>query len=349
MSWLWGGGTNESTRPDAYSKLDPSLKDFLSKEGPFKSQDVPSPQQPQASPDAASNQYRSQLGWTSPPPPSTEAISPSPTTQVPSESLYPDGRYAHLWKSYRPRAEIEAAGKNDQDKLRDVIDAYNDRRSAIGAAAIENCVLEQMAERECWETGSYWEKMNMCRGRNRQFIKCYTMQARFLKALGYLSLDRTEEEDERIQMHADRLYHEMKAREEAMEDAKKAGLPEPLFEKPLITPASTTAALGADSAYARAREKAMAAGSGYNEGLKLSDYSPERQEQIKKQLQGLSKEEKELEMQIIAGERRAQIEVAERIQERFAVEREARKDRRERGRESVGDSIKRAWGWDREG
>ncbi|KAK4554997.1 hypothetical protein LTR86_007763 [Recurvomyces mirabilis] len=346
MSWFWGSSSStEKQQPnDPYSKLDPSLKDFLSKESAFQPDDAPSTK-PKASPDAASNEYRSQLGW-------TEISNTTPTPQdekstVPPESLYPDGRYAHLWSTYRPRSEIEAAGKNDSDRLRDVIEAYNDRRTAIGAAAIENCVMEQMAERECWETGTMWEKMNMCRGPNRQFLRCYTMQARFLKALGYSSLNSVGEEEERIQMHADSLYHEMIARERAAEEARKEGREvEVVGQVPLISSEGTTKALGENSAWARAREKAIA---GKAEGMKLSDYTPERQEQIRKQLAGMNPQEKELEMQLIAAERRAQVEIAEAIQERFAEEAEGRKSRRERGRETVGDSIKRAWGWDRGG
>ena len=151
----------------------------------------------------------------------------------------------------------------------------------------------------------------MCRGPNRQFLRCYTMQARFLKALGYLSLQSAVDgkEEERIQMHADRLYHEMIAREQAAEVAKKEGREvEVTGQQPLITPESTTAALGENSAWARARQKAIA---GQSEGMKLSDYTPERQEQIRKQLAGLSPQEKELEMQLIAAERRAQVEIAE--------------------------------------
>lgn len=204
--------------------------------------------------------------------------------------------------------------------------------------------MEQMAERDCWEHGSWREKMNMCRGPNRQFMRCYTMQSRFLKALGYLSQMRSDEEEERIQMHSDCLWQEMLAREAAAEEAKKEGVeigPLP----PLISTESTTKALGEDSAWARARQKALEM---KGEGVNLNDYTPDRQKQIKKQLEGLSEQEKELELQLIAAERRAQIEYAEQINERWAEERRSRADRRDRGKETVGDTIKRLWGWDRE-
>ncbi|KAK0995833.1 hypothetical protein LTS01_006529 [Friedmanniomyces endolithicus] len=156
MGWLWGDNKSNDQHTDPYSKLDPGLRDFLEKESPLKYEVAqPSPARP--SPDAASNEYRSQLGWTEPPPSTTQRSANEPSTPasvVPPESLYQDGRYAYLWKNYRPRAEVEAASQTEADKLRAVIDAYNDRRTAIGRAAVENCVLEQMAERECWSPGT---------------------------------------------------------------------------------------------------------------------------------------------------------------------------------------------------
>lgn len=348
MGWFWD--TKKPTE-DPYSKLDPGLKEFLDQESPLKYEDTAPVQQRE------SDTYRKQLGWSSP----SQQGTPQPASQeqhqsVPPESLFQDGRYAHLWKNYRPQGEVENAGKNDQDRLRDVIDAYNDRRAAIGRAAVENCVMEQMAERDCWENGSWAEKMNMCRGSNRQFMRCYTMQSRFLKALGYLSSMRSEEEEEKIQMHADKLYHQMLDREEAAEKAKTEGVEAPV-EAPLITPESTTEALGADSAWAKARQNALkmngtssvSATATNSTEFDLSMYSVERQKQIREQIKDLSPRERELELQLIAAETRSQIEYATKIKEALDAERAGRLDRRERGRETVGDTIKRLWGWDREG
>ncbi|KAK3117663.1 hypothetical protein LTR53_000792 [Teratosphaeriaceae sp. CCFEE 6253] len=342
MGWLWGDSSTTTQTPnDPYSQLDRSLKDFLNKES-LSSNPVPQTRPSPASPDAASNTYRSQLGLSQEAPAHAQ---PSIQQHVPPESLFQDGRYSDLWKGYRTRVDIEAAGKTESDKLHDVIGAYKDRRAAIGRAAVENCVMEQMAERDCWENGTMMEKMNMCRGPGRQFMRCYTMQSRFLKALGYLGLDRTEEEEERIQMHADTLYHEMLAREERAEEARKQGLE---VEKlpPLVTQESVTQALGQDSAYARNLQRSRELGE--SSGLKLSDYTPERQEQIKKQLRSLrTPEEREVEMQLIAAERRSQLEIAERVREGWAEEQKSREGRRERGKENVGDTIKRLWGWDK--
>ena len=197
----------------------------------------------------------------------------------------------------------------------------------------------------------------MCKGRNKEFMRCYTMQARFLKALGFGGMVTTGVggEEERIQMHADRLYHEMLDREERSEEVKKnlglaASSSSPLDtvaaeedSAPLISPESTTAALGENSAWARARQKALAAGT---EGV-LAQFSPERQEQIRQQMEGMSPREKELELQLVLAEQGAQREYAEQIRERMEEERVGRMERRGRGRETVGDSIKRLWGWDK--
>ncbi|TKA32467.1 hypothetical protein B0A50_01575 [Salinomyces thailandicus] len=355
MGWFW-----DSQKPsdDAYSKLDPALKDFLDKESPVKyaaSGTQPSPRAAEREPDT----YRKQLGWSttdpSQPNPSKDAAT-SPASDhaaVPPESLFQDGRYAHLWKNYRPQSEIDAAGKNDQDRLRDVIEAYNDRRAAIGVAAVENCVMEQMAERDCWENGSWAERMNMCRGPNREFMRCYTMQSRFLKALGYLSSVRSQQEEERIQMHADKLYHQMLEREERAKQAKEQGTEAPI-EPPLISPESTTQALGDESAWAKARQRALQMSGGEASAAKtagdfnLSMFSPERQRQIREQIKDMSPRERELELQLIAAETRSQIEYSQQMKAALEDERKSRLDRRERGKETAGDTIKRLWGWDKE-
>lgn len=344
MGWFWDDKKGPDSAENPYSKLDPALRDFLDKESPSQHQDSkPSrPHPSQASSDAAPNTYRSQLGWDAHKPSQQQPETQSDTPAVPPESLYQDGRYAHLWKDYRSLAEIDATGKSDQDRLADVVATYNDRRAAIGRAAVENCIMEQMAERDCWENGSWGERMNMCRGPNKQFLRCYTMQSRFLKALGYLNNMRTEEEEERVQMHADKLYNDMIQREQESEQARKEGR-EVVEPPPLIEPSSTQQALGENSAWARARQEAQALNSSNN----LSSFTPERQAQIRKQVEGLSPREQELELQLIAAESRAHLEYAKQVRAALEEEQVGRLDRRARGKETVGDTIKRLWGWDK--
>lgn len=351
MGWLWG---NDSGSDDPKSKLDPALREFLDNELPRKQEDKqkqknsnlssdPSPR-PVPSADGAPTTYRSQLGLDVPGLDQQHQNSRMPTDRpaVPPESLFPDGRYAHLWQNYRPQTEVEAAGRSDQDRLTEVIDAYNDRKAAIGRAAIENCVDYQIAEKECFSSGNFARLMTMCKEENRAFNRCYTMQSRFLKALGYLATQRSAEEEERIQMHADKLYHEMLERERLQEEAKQEGR-EPLVLPPLIQAERTMKALGEDSAWARARQRALESGASPN----LSSHTPAKQEQIRKRIQGMSREEQELELQLIAAESRAQMEYAKQIEERLEEDSKHRADRRERGKETFGDSIKRLWGWDK--
>ncbi|CAK4033443.1 Hypothetical predicted protein [Lecanosticta acicola] len=350
MGWFWNTKTSDSLN-DPYKKLDPSLRDFLEKESPLKYEDTepkPITRQPTPTPsisappskDAAPNTYRSQLSAYS----GSDAHHQQDLAiqdgqpVVPKESLFQDGRYAHIWKGYRPQADVEAAGRSDADRLAAVVEAYNDRKAAIGRAALENCVDYQIAEKECFSNGSWAKRFTMCREENKAFNRCYTMQNRFLKALGYLALQRTAEEEERIQMHADKLYNEMLEREKAAKEAKEQGLESPELP-PLIQPDTTTKALGEDSAWARARQKAQEAGT----GTSFSSFSPEMQEEIKKRIQGLSKEDRELELQLIAAESRAQQEYVEEIQERLEDDKRHRAERRDRGKETVGDTLRRLW------
>lgn len=349
MGWFWGKNDNDTIKSDAYSKLDPALRDFLDKESPVKYADT-EPQSQRASSqsratDSSQSGYRAQLGLHVPGlDQETQNSTPRERSEVPPESLFQDGRYAHLWKGYRPLHEIEAAGRSDQDRLAEVMEAYHDRKAAIGRAAIENCVMEQIAEKECFVNGSWAKRMKMCRDENRAFNRCYTMQSRFLKALGYLSSQHsTSQEEERIQMHADKLYHEMLDREEKIAKAKEAGAEAPSFQ-PLIQADQTTQALGQESAFSRGRQNAMAQGKQFTN---LSSYSPEKQAEIKERIKDMSDSEKEVELQLIAAESRAHLEYADKIKARFEDERQHRAERRERGKETMGDAIKRWWGWER--
>lgn len=360
MSWLWGNSSANKNANDPYGKLDPSLQEFLKQE----TQSQPKPEDNPAvreggsptsqpsktaslpnSKDAAPSTYRSQLGLTTPSlDQNHQNPNPAITRQpdIPPESLYQDGRYAHLWKNYRPLQEVESVGSTDQDRLAHVVETYNERRAAIGRTAVENCIFEQLAEKDCLVNGGWAKRMNMCREENRAFNRCYTMQSRFLKALGYLAMDRTAEEEERVQMHADKLYHEMLAREQRADEAKTRG-EEAEVLPPLIEPKGTVAALGEKSAWARHRRRAAELG----QDTRLSHLSADKRQKVVERIKDMSEMEKEVELQLVVAETRAEVEYAEKIRDVMKDEQEHRRDRRERGKETVGDSIKRLWGWDR--
>jgi len=340
MGWLWGSNdTANGANNDPYSKLDPALREFLEKESPLKYKDT----KPAPRPETAEPDYRAQVGLDKPGlnQENQNAAPRENKPDVPPESLYQDGRYAHLWKTYRPEGEIQSSSKSDQDRMRDVFDAYSDRRAAIGRAAIENCVMEQMAEKECFMHGSWSKRMTMCRDENRAFLRCYEMQSRFMKALGYLSQPRSADEEERIQMHADKLYSQMLDREAAAELAKTQGTEVPKMA-PLIQEESTTKALGADSAWSRVRKQA----SEQNISTALSSYAPEKQEVIRNRIKDMTPQEKELELQLIAAESRAHHEYANEIKTAMEQDKIERAERRARGKETAGDQLKRLWGWD---
>ncbi|KAI0170384.1 hypothetical protein BJ166DRAFT_515873 [Pestalotiopsis sp. NC0098] len=161
MGWwhsLWGSNTTD----DPLQKLDPKLREYLEKESPVK---------------YASAEPQSQ----SPPhvAPYTQTTTQDGQQQqpvVPSESQFQDGRYAHLWKNYRPLAEIEAETKSDQEKIMDVLEGYKERKSQIARAALENCALEQVDWRSCMSNPSFQERFTMCRAQIKKFEKCYNMQ-----------------------------------------------------------------------------------------------------------------------------------------------------------------------------
>ncbi|CAK7220799.1 hypothetical protein SBRCBS47491_004311 [Sporothrix bragantina] len=229
MGWfdsVFGGGSSGSSS-DPLAKLDPKLREFLEKESPLKYQQQQEQQQQQQQQQQKQKQQQAQQSQ----PPTQQPTAASSQSAVPSESLYQDGRYADLWKTYRPLAAVEADTKNEHERLMDVLDAYKDRRAQIGRTALENCALEQIEWNECIKTGPLSSRMTMCHEEMKKFERCYNMQSRLLKALGYLNTyGRSAEMDERIQLHADTLYHRMLQQEAEIEKAKAEGRPAPALD-----------------------------------------------------------------------------------------------------------------------
>lgn len=334
MGWLWGSG-NSSGGQD---QLDPSLRDFLKKEAPT----GPKPSLPSA-------------------PKEKPAESPTPTqaqaqTQtdpekpyVPPQSQFQDGRYADLWKTYTPQDVVNNRGKSEQDKLRDLVDAYNDRKASIGRVAMENCALEYMNQFECFQNPkSWWSAGTMCIGESRKFNRCYDIQSKFLKALGYMTMDeRSPEEDERIQMHADKLYQRMIQQEEEMEKAKAEGRPVPKFES-ILSKRNVAEAMSGVSSSGKAAVPIAEIGkssSSMDDTDVWKQIKPEVREEYQKKLESLSPEEREIERMAIVGEIRAQTGVAKQLEQTFIEERVARMKRKEAGQATIGDTIKTLWGW----
>lgn len=151
---------------DPLKDLDPKVREFLKKESPVKL-DSKEPAGQDGNKSAVASQATTDVAQTG-------AV---PENAVPKESLYQDGRYAHLWKTYRPLADIENETKSDQERLGDVLDAYKSRKAAIGLAALENCAEEQLDWNNCMKSGSLKARMTMCRDEVRKFERCYNMQS----------------------------------------------------------------------------------------------------------------------------------------------------------------------------
>ncbi|KAA8647397.1 hypothetical protein EYZ11_001626 [Aspergillus tanneri] len=206
----WFGG--KSDQDDPVKKLDPGLREYLEHEAPKKY--VPTTP-------ISSSQDASKPVDTNPSPSDTNEPS---TTSIPTASLFPDGRYAHLWKTYKPQANEDSQMKGAER----VIEKYKQRGDTVHRAAMENCALEHEDLTYCFQTGN-WKKrlqsrMTMCSEENATFSRCFTTQAKFLQALGYASaFEWDPEREERIQMHADKLYHEMLRYEKQVEEAQAAG------------------------------------------------------------------------------------------------------------------------------
>ncbi|KAI1827169.1 hypothetical protein F4861DRAFT_494287 [Xylaria intraflava] len=305
MGWWDNLWASNASADDPLRKLDPKLREFLAKESPVKYDT----QIPQNSPEPA-------------PPATSEKIDDGRNSSkndtkpaVPSESQFQDGRYAHIWKSYRPLAEIEAETKTDHEKLMDVLEGYKERKAQIGRAALENCALEQVDWRSCMSNPSWSERMTMCRDQVRKFERCYMTQTRLLKALGYLSsIDRSPEVEEDIQMHADTLYHRMLKQEAEIETAKKEGLPIPKFG-PLVS-------------------KPMVGATTLEREL-----TPEQQETLKAKLEKVAEEDRAAEEEAIKAEIRAKTEVASRVEGLWQQQERDRQMRKAKGEETMWDRV----------
>jgi hypothetical protein len=158
----------------------------------------------------------------------TSTLSPE-DRPLPKESLFQDGRYKHIWKTYIPQDELEAATATPVER---VMAAKKDRNRTIHKAALENCAFEEEMQQDCFKGGSLTDRVRgrvtMCNQETKAFNRCYQLQAKFLQALGYMGNSwSTAEDEEKIQMHADKLYHRMMDYEAEAEEAKRNNQPVP--------------------------------------------------------------------------------------------------------------------------
>jgi hypothetical protein len=285
-------------------------------------------------------------------------------------TLFPeDNRYAHLWKTYKPLAELTAASASPQEKLSDVLSGYQERKASIGRAALENCADEQWAQNECWRGGTWKQRATLCRDEVRRLERCYVMNARFLKALGYLSVwDRPAEEEERIQMHADKLYHDMLHRERVEEEARRWGSEAVVPQSgdsqsaaaaaaaaataaaaanpaPVTTTTTTTAISTTSTGSGMGMERSgtnSGSGSG-EEPVTLpaiaANLPPKIRDKFRDRLKKLGPLERAVEEQAIAREIQAAVDVSKSVEQVMRSNAEEKARRVESGQATVGDRI----------
>lgn len=322
---------------DPLKDLDPTLREYLQKETPKSYQASSSSTTPSSSIEPQT--YRDSLHLRSDnvsplsPASTTDKSQPAPERPLPKESLFQDGRYAHLWRTYRPAGEVDAAGKSDQEKLSDIVAGYKDRREQVKHVALENCAEEQWAIHDCFKNGGWSSRMTMCRAENRSLERCVMMQGKFLRALGYLSpYARSQEETERIQMHADTLYHRMLDQEKAIEEAKARGEAPPVFEELVREERGGENAPPLEKGEVRPRVGRVT----------LDTMPKELQAKLAKErfegLEGpaLDLAKKELNQEIAANEA-----VIGQLEARWIQEKRDRMERRERGQERMSDKVQR--------
>lgn len=213
MGWLWGG----KSKDDPAKSLDSDLKQFLDEQQPRPYVPAEPPKAPEK---PAQTPPEEKL------PDTNESFEDRP---LPRESLFQDGRYKHIWKTYVPQNDITAATTTPVER---VLAARKDRRQTIHRAALENCAFEEIMQQNCIKSGTWSEKvrgrMTMCHEETKAFTRCYALQAKFLQALGYMtSATSSSEDEEKIQMHADKLYHRMMDYEAEVDEAKRNNTPIP--------------------------------------------------------------------------------------------------------------------------
>ncbi|OAL29449.1 hypothetical protein AYO20_09186 [Fonsecaea nubica] len=220
MGWFWGG---RNAQNDPAKALDDDLKQFLKEQQPRPYVPAEAPAEPSEPPQ--------NLAPTSKPSEQTvaDAAQPPEDKPLPKESLFQDGRYKHIWKTYIPQDEIIAATSTPVER---VLSARKDRNQSIHKAALENCAFEEEMQQICLKGGNVTDRirgrMTMCHEETKAFNRCYTLQAKFLQALGYMTnAGSSAEDEEKIQMHADKLYHRMMDYEAQVDEAKRNNQPIP--------------------------------------------------------------------------------------------------------------------------
>ena len=266
MGWFWGGDRSNNSN-DPTKSLSPELKEFLDSQQPRPyipaeapaSRASPPPTSPTSSPKRPFRNSATPTADNAAAGSAAESPNDGDKAVVPPQSLFPDGRYAHLWSTYTPPNAPET---NTETPIERMVSSQKERRDYMHRAALENCAFEHEMQQTCLTSGSAAQRakarVTMCREETKAFNRCYSLQGKFLQALGYMGGgraggytgrraggnnetgeigddlkpiadedDQDGETDEVIQMHADKLYHRMMDYEASVAEARRQGRPIP--------------------------------------------------------------------------------------------------------------------------
>lgn len=175
MGWFSGNSSNNhssNSKNDPTQQLEPGLREYLDKEAPAKYKPTES-----TSPPAPRPSYRDQVKQPASAKPAQDDASQTDQPTVPSASLFPDGRYAHIWKNYKTPEEIEGPTQAPAER---VLNQFKERKALMHDAALENCAEEHEVLTNCFNLGDLSNRvrarMTMCQRENSKFSRCYTMQ-----------------------------------------------------------------------------------------------------------------------------------------------------------------------------
>lgn len=278
--------------------------------------------------------------------PSSSTPSAQTTTSNPgsSRSAFPDGRYADLWKTYRPVAETEAEAEDHTSRLRNLSQAHKARERRVEEAATENCAFEAEALAKCLFAGSATDRFTMCTAASRAKTGCIEMQTKFLHALGFVATaDQSSDVQDRVQIHADLMYRRMLEHEREIEEAVKAGMEVPDL-KPVMSKENVQEVLR--RVYNDPKSVATATATVDSETVvpvsfeAVIEQNPAQKTAYQTAIKGKTAEEVALIQREIEGQARFQIDEALNLKAVLDQERVEREKRAAQGQSGIGDYLK---------
>ena len=153
-------GNGKST--DTFGHLRPDVREYLEREAPIK----PSRNQVPVPGSASTRELESE----------GESAGQEKSEFDPTVYSKYGKKYADIWAQSRPQAIIEAEYRTPSMAINDVYQSYRDRKSAIGAAAMENCVFQQLALQDCYSSGGKLAKLTACTAENDALQDCFKSQ-----------------------------------------------------------------------------------------------------------------------------------------------------------------------------